>query len=266
MPFVKFTTAPSFARYDPVAEFLAAALGAADATAPKARCAAACAPKRTPARRIVKRVINPDFDVSELENTYVLEGELPGVADKNSISISFDDAQTIVIKGEVKRATRPFSEHKLTEEALQAAAAAADSAAETAVEESEDQPKEKVRYSATVEDTADESETASNASNDFELLDGPNGPTKADKGKAKATDDVEMTEAKPAEEPKQQPQQPEEPKAKFWVAERSVGVFERKFNFQGLIDQDNVKAHLEDGLLTVVVPKRQAYVRQVQIE
>ncbi len=43
--------------------------------------------------------------------------------------------------------------------------------------------------------------------------------------------------------------------AKYWVSERSIGEFNRTFNFPGLIQQDNVSAGLKDGILTVRVPK-----------
>jgi len=255
MPYVQFAPAYShFANSDPVVDFLAAALGTETPKSKLAACQQRGSCERRAARTF-KRIINPHFDVSELENEYVLEGELAGVSDKSSISIAFDDAQTIVVKGEISRASREAAKQDLTEAALQASAA-------------QDQPKQqeettKKRHSVTVEDEIDESETASNASNDFEVVDEPT-PLKADKGKAKATEsaDVEMTEAKSTE---QQPLEAAKRATKYWVSERPIGVFERRFNFQGLIDQDNVNATLEHGLLTVVVPKRQPYVRSVLI-
>ena len=42
---------------------------------------------------------------------------------------------------------------------------------------------------------------------------------------------------------------------KYWVSERTVGSFQRSFNFPGEIDQDGVKASLEHGILKIVVPK-----------
>ncbi|RPA76623.1 HSP20-like chaperone [Ascobolus immersus RN42] len=44
---------------------------------------------------------------------------------------------------------------------------------------------------------------------------------------------------------------------RYWVSERSIGSFQRSFTFPGLIDQDNVKAKLKDGVLTIEVPKRE---------
>lgn len=45
-------------------------------------------------------------------------------------------------------------------------------------------------------------------------------------------------------------------KTKYWVSERSVGEFARSFNFPTLVDQDSVSASLQDGILSVVVPKQ----------
>ncbi|KAE8153154.1 HSP20-like chaperone [Aspergillus avenaceus] len=49
-----------------------------------------------------------------------------------------------------------------------------------------------------------------------------------------------------------------EDKARFWVSERSVGEFHRSFTFPSRVDQDNVKASLKNGVLSVVVPKATA--------
>jgi len=42
---------------------------------------------------------------------------------------------------------------------------------------------------------------------------------------------------------------------KYWVSERSIGEFARSFNFPTRVDQDQVKASIKDGILTVIVPK-----------
>ncbi|KAL4784781.1 HSP20-like chaperone [Aspergillus varians] len=44
-------------------------------------------------------------------------------------------------------------------------------------------------------------------------------------------------------------------KPRFWVSERSVGEFQRTFNFPTRVNQDDVKASLKDGILSLVVPK-----------
>lgn len=45
----------------------------------------------------------PNFDVKETKDSYVLDGEIPGVKDKSSLDLSFVDANTLVIKGRVER-------------------------------------------------------------------------------------------------------------------------------------------------------------------
>lgn len=42
---------------------------------------------------------------------------------------------------------------------------------------------------------------------------------------------------------------------KYWVAERSIGEFQRNFVFGHRVDQDRVSAELKDGILTMHVPK-----------
>jgi HSP20 family molecular chaperone IbpA len=42
---------------------------------------------------------------------------------------------------------------------------------------------------------------------------------------------------------------------KYWVYERQVGKFKRKFTFRRKVDQDDVKANLKNGILSIVVPK-----------
>ncbi|KAJ5944891.1 hypothetical protein N7516_005059 [Penicillium verrucosum] len=41
----------------------------------------------------------------------------------------------------------------------------------------------------------------------------------------------------------------------FWTKERSIGDFQRTFSFAARVDQDNVRASLKNGVLSVVVPK-----------
>jgi HSP20 family protein len=54
---------------------------------------------------------------------------------------------------------------------------------------------------------------------------------------------------------------------KYWVSERSVGEFHRSFSFPARVDQDNVKASLKNGILSIVVPKaKRAEPRKIAIE
>lgn len=56
---------------------------------------------------------------------------------------------------------------------------------------------------------------------------------------------------------KQVSKQHECQQVRYWVSERTVGEFQRSFQFPGGIDIDNVKANLEHGLLKIVVPKKE---------
>jgi len=55
---------------------------------------------------------------------------------------------------------------------------------------------------------------------------------------------------------------------RYWVQERMVGEFQRSFSFPHNIDQEAVKASLKNGILSVVVPKRNISdaKRKIQIE
>jgi HSP20 family molecular chaperone IbpA len=119
----------------------------------------------------------PKFDVRETSDAYLLDGELPGVFQKD-IDIEFSDPQTLVIKGHCER------EYQRPE------------AGETAVQKTGDREK--------------------------------------GKGKDKDKDKSQH---------------------KYWVSERSAGEFHRSFNFPTRVDQDNVKASLKNGILSIVMPK-----------
>ncbi|EPS37954.1 hypothetical protein H072_8420 [Dactylellina haptotyla CBS 200.50] len=45
----------------------------------------------------------PSFDVKETKDSYVLDGELPGITDKSALDLTFVDANTLLIKGRIER-------------------------------------------------------------------------------------------------------------------------------------------------------------------
>jgi HSP20 family protein len=78
-------------------------------------------------------------------------------------------------------------------------------------------------------------------------------PTVEDAGEDGADNNTENKEQRVT---KAQPQKKhEEPQAKFWVSERSVGEFSRSFSFPVRVDQDQVKASMKNGILSIIVPK-----------
>ncbi|RKF65959.1 30 kDa heat shock protein [Erysiphe neolycopersici] len=54
---------------------------------------------------------------------------------------------------------------------------------------------------------------------------------------------------------------------KYWITERSVGAFHRDFAFPVRVDQDNVKASMKNGILSITVPKlKKIQGRKITIE
>ena len=51
-----------------------------------------------------KRLVRPRFNVSEIETAFLLDGEVPGVADKNQITVEWLQNQVLIIKGIIKPA------------------------------------------------------------------------------------------------------------------------------------------------------------------
>lgn len=134
---------------------------------------------------------SPRFDVREAKDAYMLDGDLPGIEQKD-INIEFTDAHTLVINGRTER-SYSVGTGKGTGKGKQ----------------------------ATVEDE-DEGEGRKGA------------------GAGKGADDGGGDDGGGG---------------KYWVSERSVGEFQRSFNFPTRVDQDAVKASLKHGVLSVRVPK-----------
>ncbi|KAI9854213.1 MAG: hypothetical protein M1824_000539 [Vezdaea acicularis] len=165
--------------------------------------------------RCVPRTFQPRFDVREVENTYELQGELPGIEQSN-LSIEFSDEHTLVVKGHSERGSSK----------------AAGKASEKAAESNDE------FESITVEDA-----TPTEKSHQ---------PTVEDEAAASEAESSTVAAATPATE---SPREPTKPKVKYWVSERSVGQFSRSFRFPERVDQEAVKASLKNGILNVIVPK-----------
>ncbi|GIK01867.1 heat shock protein [Aspergillus viridinutans] len=134
------------------------------------------------------RSFAPRFDVRETNDAYLLDGELPGIAQKD-IDIEFSDNDTLVIKGRTEREYHSGTPEQATPES------------------SDDKQKEK--------------------------------------------ESTEMVKSGDRQVSKN-----DNKKHRYWVSERSVGEFHRTFQFPTPVDQDNVKASLKNGILSIVVPKR----------
>ncbi|KAL2430824.1 30 kDa heat shock protein [Exophiala dermatitidis] len=133
------------------------------------------------------RTFAPKFDVKEAQDKYILEGELPGIDQKN-VTIQFEDDQTLTIKGR--------TEHHREE---------------------------------------------------GQRPDQTSGDQQGQQQGTSSSKEVATTGSKEVAR--------SEPKHTYWVSERQVGEFARSFAFPNPVDQDNVKASLKNGILSVIVPK-----------
>src|SRR4051794_30227813 len=50
-----------------------------------------------------RTIFQPNFDVRETKDAYLLDGEVPGISDKNALDIKFVDPSTLVVKGKIER-------------------------------------------------------------------------------------------------------------------------------------------------------------------
>lgn len=155
------------------------------------------------------RAYQPKFDVREHAHTYELQGELPGIEQKD-VHIEFADPHTLVIKG---RTEREYSS------------------------DGADQAHGRI--------TGDVTDAGNNKSHGHKA-------TVEDENDAQAKENGQVTVSK--KDVVKDGQRP-----KYWVSERSVGEFHRAFSFPSRVNQDEVKASLKNGILSVVIPKAPSY-------
>ena len=176
------------------------------------------------------RSFQPRFDVKEVKDGYELHGELPGV-DQKDIQIEFTDAQTLSIKGRTER-------HR-------------ESGTPPAALEGQ-QEKGRITSGDETPDTSSHYQK----------------PTVEDENAAQSTNtEQQITTTDNENQQVQQQTEQQRPQSRYWVSERSVGEFSRSFAFPSRVDQDNVRASLKDGILSIVVPKASApTTRKINIE
>lgn len=152
------------------------------------------------------QTFTPKFDAKELNDSFELHGELPGI-DQKDIEIEFTDASTLTIRG------RSESNQKKD---MSTAGNAEDRSPDDKTSSPETRSQNNT-LQATVEDT---------------------------QGSQKDMATIEKSEG-----------MNEQATEKFWIMERSVGEFSRSFSFPVRVDQDNVKASMKNGVLSVIIPK-----------
>lgn len=183
-----------------------------------------------------KQTFQPRFDIKEESDKFILHGELPGVQPEH-LQVEFVDQNTLVIKGKVVRqeshGTPPVEKPQEEAKDVTMSGASSDSHSESSAN----------YHKASVEEEKDDAaESASTTSVAEEQI------TKAPSR--------EITKEKDASQDH------------YWVSERTIGEFQREFRFPGKVDQDQVKAALKDGILTVSVPKlaEQDHRRKIAIQ
>jgi len=176
------------------------------------------------------RSFQPKFDVKENKDSYELHGELPGIDQKN-ISIEFTDPHTLSIRGRTEHVRE-----------------------------------EGQRPSGFIEGQAEQNQITEGGEKE-----GYHKPTVEDENAnpdaAKSTE-ASQEGGKLGEVTQQsQQQQPKSESSKYWLSERSVGEFARQFAFPTRVDQENVKASMKNGILSITVPKSAApQSRRINIE
>lgn len=175
----------------------------------------------------------PKFDVRETETTYELHGELPGL-ERENVQIEFTEPQTIVVRGRVERTyqRKPEAEAEVEQQEQQTKPTA------------EEKQQRRNSHQATVEDDPEEPSTPTHTP--------PESPA--------------PQAAKPVVRQDKQQQVQKTPGEKYWAVERSIGEFSRTFTFPSRVEHEGVSASLDNGILTVSVPKAKKHqVRRIQI-
>lgn len=191
---------------------------------------------------------SPKFDLRETDTAFELRGDLPGV-DKDQVQIEFADEHTLTIRGRVEREWSSSSN-------------------DTSNDNNNNNNDKKDGKNNNAEAT---SKSSSGKEDKHDTGSGSNGNTNTDAAASKGT---------------VQQQQQGQGQTKYWITERSVGEFSRSFRLTGHhghshhnhyshvddeveIDHDGVTAKLDNGVLSVVVPKvvreRKQARRKVQI-
>ncbi|KAL1890112.1 hypothetical protein Cpir12675_005527 [Ceratocystis pirilliformis] len=230
-----------------------------------------------------KPALQPKFEIRNTADAYELHGNLEGL-DKKDVEIEFVGPQTLTICGRVQRnssPTVPATVDKTVNAEGQDTQMSVDIEPETApTAEPETRaprsPSPSTYRKATVEDSPDEddhlsitsmtSTRSSSSAGEKRPIDFP-APTKSPK-----VVKVSQPSSPAAERAIFKALDPSVPAKKTapkntgnWESERSFTQFSRTFTFPERIRQDRVHATLNDGILSVVVPKARQEAHRVII-
>ncbi|KAL2891038.1 30 kDa heat shock protein [Ceratocystis lukuohia] len=231
-----------------------------------------------------KPALQPKFEIRDTADAYELHGNLEGL-DKKDVEIEFVDPQTLTVCGRVQRnslsSTVPATADKTVDAEGQDTQMSVDTEPETSPSAEPEtraprSPSPSTYRKATVEDSPDEddrlsitsmtSTRSSSSAGEKRPIDfsAPSKSPKAAKVSQPSSSAAERAIFKapvPSVPAKKTP-----PKnTGNWDSERSFTQFSRTFTFPERIRPDRVHATLNDGILSVVVPKARQEARQVII-
>ncbi|KAF3052486.1 hypothetical protein E8E11_010886 [Didymella keratinophila] len=254
-------------------------------------------------RQLRKRALRAQFAVSQNEQGWQVDAEIPGFQQDN-ISIEVTDENTLKIAGNSEWGAKPEVEARTETEATPAIEQSTEVPAEQPTEQTTEQSPDDKMEGITLEPSAEiitettetesvrpgtpDSDTSSHKSyqatveDDFEdlgpeastLFSTPSAPVTPSepKGKEKAVESAETAGdpdvSIPIETAVVQQAQPEAPakQKQQEVEEKPHDSFERTYRFPERIDADGVRASFKDGKLSITVPRAQAQqVRRIAI-
>ena len=212
----------------------------------------------------------PRFDVREQDGVYELKGELPGF-DAQQIEILFTDSQTLVIRSRTEQNPPSNAPVQATptvapESAIEAARSEAEVSSTAPDSTLLDQSPTKTGPDADALSTHSTSSYQKATVEDEDFVPKQDSVASSTNGNATPTEstvDDTPTQVNSSTISSEKTQ----PGPQYWLAERSVGSFQRVFQFSNKLEHDSVKASLKNGILSITVPKAQpAGVRRISIE
>ncbi|KAK3368449.1 hypothetical protein B0H63DRAFT_488480 [Podospora didyma] len=203
--------------------------------------------QRPRAPQVSARNLQPVFNASETEEAYVLEAKLAGNPESEDIDIEFTAEQELVINGRIVE-RKPKSETEAAHPEPEptptpAPATVDDDARSTTSSTKSDNP-----YQATVEDDLDD---------DYVSVHSASISTPTSSPKLETVKPASRASASPAPQtvaPVVPTQKVEEEQH-----DRVLLEFSRTIKFQDRVDADSLTATLQDGVLTITVPKAKKF-------
>ncbi|KAM7223092.1 hypothetical protein V8F06_001648 [Rhypophila decipiens] len=197
-------------------------------------------PKRRRQSPASRPRFNPRFHIRETDDTYELSAELAGI-EKENLNIQFTNPRIVQIRGRIER----------TQEEQQSASESEEEEQQEATGPAAAKPEKKSnKYQATVEDDTEDSWTEASSTGSWTPISSP----KPEQAKPISTEEPKTSAdiQKAASDTKHEASHKKEKN----TGKVLLGEFSRNFEFPADVDQDGVSASMDNGQLTVIVPKK----------